>query len=49
MKPTQCPQCGSEEYTAYSVQPGHGDPSQTYCVCDSCEHEFDGLTPEEAQ
>lgn len=44
-KPDACPKCGAEDYSSYRVKPGHGDPSQTYCVCNQCGHEFDGETP----
>ena len=39
-----CPNCQAEDYSWYQVKPGHGDPSQTYCVCNQCGHEFDGET-----
>ena len=44
-KPTECPKCGAEDYSSYQVKLGQGDPSKTYCVCNHCEHEFDGVTP----
>lgn len=47
-KQTECPKCGAEDYSSYQVKPGQGDPSQTYCVCNHCEHEFDGQVPWEA-
>ena len=42
-KPTECPECGSEEYDSCRTPVGTGDPSVTYCKC-SCGHEFDGKT-----
>lgn len=39
-----CPNCQAENYSWYQVKPGHGDPSQTYCVCNQCGNEFDGVT-----
>jgi DNA-directed RNA polymerase subunit M/transcription elongation factor TFIIS len=44
MKEEQCPKCGDEEYSWYYIKPGEGDPSKTYCVCNKCGHEFDGVT-----
>ena len=44
MTEDKCPQCGAEDYSWYQVKPGQGDPSQTYCVCNQCKHEFDGVT-----
>ena len=43
-KPTKCPKCGSEEYDSCRIPVGAGDPSETYCVCASCHHQFDGKT-----
>jgi DNA-directed RNA polymerase subunit M/transcription elongation factor TFIIS len=43
-KPDHCPNCQAEDYSWHQVKPGQGDPSQTYCVCNQCEHEFDGAT-----
>ena len=43
-KPTECPKCGADDYGSYRTRPGNGDSSHTYCVCNSCLHEFDGKT-----
>ena len=43
-KPSACPKCGDENYSVHHIKPGHGDPSETYCICNQCQHEFDGKT-----
>lgn len=43
-KPTECPECGADDYESVKTKPGHGDPSYTYCLCNYCGKEFDGQT-----
>ena len=45
---TACPKCGCEDYVVYRPMPGHGDPSDTTCICPYCETEFKGVTPDES-
>ena len=46
-KSSACPKCGDEGYSVYHTKPGQGDPSTTYCICNNCQHEFDGKTSED--
>ena len=35
-----CPKCGADNYTGLHVRADVGDPTETYCECNTCWTEF---------